>query len=129
MLGYLYYNLEKNHLSITYNSNIFSHIVGFFFFLAASFNKQMFLISVKCNIQIFCLFFFVSCLKHSQTHNLKDILFNTFYDFIIFLYFSYFYYKGSKVFIFDSQYSHLLQKRLLFSSQFVMHKFPNFLSI
>ena len=57
-------------------------ILWAFFFLAASFDKQMFLITVKYNIQIFCLFFFVSCLKHSQTQNLKDILFNTFYDFI-----------------------------------------------
>ena len=68
-------------MSITYNSNIFSHFVGFLF-LVASFDKEMFQISVKCNIQIFCLFFFVSCLKHSQTHNLKDILFNIFYYFI-----------------------------------------------
>ena len=70
IFGYLYYSLEKSHFSITYKSNIFSHFVGFLF-LVASFDKQMFLISVKCNIQIFCLFFFVSYLKHSQTHNLN----------------------------------------------------------
>ena len=120
----LYYSLEKSHFSITYKSNIFSHFVGFLF-LVASFDKQMFLISVKCNIQFFCLFFLVSYLKHSQTHNLKHILFNTFHYFI----FHIFIIRDIKSLYLIVSIPTCFKSDFCFPCQFVLHKFPNFVSI